>query len=169
MRLQRILDEFFRIFARSLEEFAKGFAIFPTVVANAILPIASLSVSFDAKPRQRGDFEGRIAEITDRLKQSGSDAQALLIELEQLMEARRQQLLDAQGRLHTLQLEESEVGERVQLLQAVQPEAAVAINNLLDESLETRDKRSARRDWLIFGMGVLLSAAISLAFFLLAS
>ena len=83
------------------------------------------------------------------------------------MEARRQQLMDAQGRLLQLQLEESDVQERVKLLQEVQPEAAVAINNLLDESLEARDKRSARRDWLIFGMGVFLSAAISLVFFLM--
>ena len=53
--------------ARILEEFAKTFAIFPTVLANAILPLARISVGIDAKPRQRGDFEDRIAEITDRL------------------------------------------------------------------------------------------------------
>ena len=153
--------------ARILEEFAKTFAIFPTVLANAILPLARISVGIDAKPRQRGDFKDRIAEITDRLKQSGSDAQSLLIELEQVMAARRQQLLDAQGRLQELQVAESEVKQRVELLQAVRPESAVAINNLLDESLKARDKRSARRDWLIFGMGVLISAVISFVFFLL--
>lgn len=168
MTLQRILEEFFRAVARGLEQFARGFAVFPTIIANAILPITSLSVRIDGTPRQRGDLQDRIAEITDHLKRSGSDAHALLIELEQVIEARRQQLLDAQGRLHMLQFEESEVKERVELLRAVKPEAAVAINNLLDESLEARDKRSARRDWLIFGMGVLLSTAISLAFFLLA-
>ena len=101
------------------------------------------------------------------MKQSGSDAQSLLIELEQVMAARRQQLLDAQGRLQELQVAESEVKQRVELLQAVRPESAVAINNLLDESLKARDKRSARRDWLIFGMGVLISAVISFVFFLL--
>jgi len=84
------------------------------------------------------------------------------------MEARRQQLMDAQARLLAMQVEESEINERVQALQAVQPEAAVAINALLDESLEARDKRGARRDWLIFGMGILATVVVSLIFFLVA-
>lgn len=153
--------------SRVLTGLAREIAVFPTALANVLTPVLGLSVSVESRPRARGDIERRIEDITQRLQDGGRDAQTLFVELEQVMEARRQQLMDAQARLLALQLEESEIEERVLALQSVQPEAAVAINALLDESLEARDKRGARRDWLIFGMGVAATALVSLVFYLL--
>jgi len=58
----------------------REFGFFPTTLANLLTPILGLSVSVEARPRPGGDFERRIEEITGQLRQSGSDAQALLVE-----------------------------------------------------------------------------------------
>lgn len=138
----------------------------PTSVAAVLTPLFGISVRIDSGPRPSKDFDRRIADITRRLQQSGQDAQALLAELEELMAARRQQLFDAQATLLQLQLEESAVQERVDHLKSIQPEAAVAIGGVLNESLTERERRGERRDWLIFGLGVVATAVVSLVFFL---
>lgn len=172
------MNRFFEVFAdvfaalvkdlgRVVAAFATSLSVFPTSLANAIAPLLGASIGVERRPHPHGDFERRIGEITQQLQQSGSDAQTLLDELGEVMEARRQQFFDAQARLLQMQMAESELQERVAALSAVKPEAAVAINALLDESLEARDRRGARRDWLIFGMGVLATAIVSLVFYLL--
>lgn len=156
----KVFDGVGRTMAEALGTLARVISVLPTTVADVLYPVVTASVTF-GPPAPKGDFERRIAEITEQLNRSGSEAQALLDELRGVIEARQQQMMDAQGRLLALQLEESEVEERVSMLKAVQPEAATAITALLGESLEERDKRSSRRDWLIFGMGVAASAVIS--------
>lgn len=164
--LVRALAEVWVALARTFVDVFRGVSIFPTVLANALAPFVGGTITVEVG-RPRGDFERRIQEITDQLQKSGSDAQALLDELAQVMEARQQQVRDAHASLLALQMEEYEVQERVAALKSVRPEAAGAITALLDESLEERDKRGARRDWLIFGMGVLATAIVSLIFFLM--
>jgi hypothetical protein len=92
------------------------------------------------------------------------NAQQLLGELDQVMKARQQQLYDAQANLLRLQLEEAEVEERVQALNAVRPESAEAIHALLSESLEDRDRRSGKRHWINYSLGVAVSIIISVIF-----
>lgn len=143
---------------------ARDLSIFPTASAAALAPLFGISVRVGAPRRE--SIEERIEQITGRLQESGRDAQALLAELEQLMTARQQQLMDAHASLLQLQLEESEVQDRVDALKSVQPEAARAISGLMDESLKARERRGQRRDWLIFGLGVIPSGIVSLVFYL---
>lgn len=162
--LAQALRDVFREMSRLLAQIFRDLSIFPTTLAAVLTPVLGISVRVEG-PR-RGSIEERIEQITGRLQESGRDAQSLLIELEQLMAARSQQLMDAQATLLKLQLEESEVQERVDALKSVRPEAARAIAGLMDESLAEREKRGQRRDWLIFAMGVIGSGLVSLVFFI---
>lgn len=43
----------------------------------------------------------------------------------------------------------------------MQPEAAAAISDVLNESLDTREQRAGRRDLVLFILGAIVSAAIN--------
>lgn len=163
--LRRALTEFSKQMLLGIRASVRELSILPTAMAAVLSPVLGIEVR--VKGPHRGSIEERIEQITGGLQDSGRDAQALLAELEQLMSARQQQLMDAHASLLQLQLEESEVQDRVDALNSVRPEAALAISGLMDESLEARERRGQRRDWLIFVMGVAGSGLVSLALYFL--
>lgn len=144
---------------------SKSLAMAPTAIADAISQL--LVPTQTIRSPRRASFEDRFDQLTQSLRKSGSDAQALIEELERVLAARHQQMQEAQERMAAMEGEESAMRERLEALSAIEPEAATAINSLLDESLDRREQRMARRDWVLVGIGALLSAAVSLFFFLL--
>ena len=67
--------------------------------------------------------------------------------MERVITIRSQTVAEAQRRIEELTKVEEETETRIAPLKQVRPEAAEAINNLMNDTLERRDKQSKKGTW----------------------
>lgn len=115
-------------------------------------------------PRQpQQSYSEKLHRLTESLRSSSHEVDSVLAELADV--ARKRQEAAAQLEEQLLKLEEREqaLQERVKVLENVPLPVAEYFASLTSAG----EKRSARRDYMLFGAGVLVSTVISIAFFLL--
>ncbi|RXW31092.1 hypothetical protein [Propioniciclava flava] len=117
-----------------------------------------------ATPRRapNGDFDERLAELTAQLESSGLKTQELLDEMQHAMVERSNAVAEVQKRVEALREQEAEARNELAELEKVKPEAAEAFNRLVGDALDVRDKRSAKRDLVIFLLGCVFSVITGL-------
>ncbi|MCK4607110.1 MAG: hypothetical protein KAU35_07435 [candidate division Zixibacteria bacterium] len=100
----------------------------------------------------------RLAELTADLNRASSDVDSVLEELAQVARARESSVKRLESELQNLEERESQLKEKVDLLENVPLPVAEHFARLL----KSGDKRSARRDYALFVAGVLVTTVLAI-------
>jgi hypothetical protein len=134
-----------------------------SVVAAA--PIEKALRRFFRIPRRTPTetYAERLAKLTDTLKRSSEDVDGVIEELSTVARERENAVRKLEADLASLSEREQELQKRVDDLQNVPLPVAEHFAALTSVG----EKRSARRDYVLFGLGVVVSTVISIIFFLI--
>ncbi len=103
-------------------------------------------------------YSERLAELTASLTQSTKQVDAVLAELAHVAKEREATVHALEANLSNLEGREKDLQTRIDALQQVPLPAVEHFAKLL----ETGEKRSAWRDYALFGAGVIVSTAIAI-------
>ncbi len=102
-------------------------------------------------------YSERLHELTDSLTRASREVDALLVELSRVADDRQKAVTVLEADLSTLEGREQELKEKIQILEKVPLPVAEHFAQLL----EVGEKRSARRDYLLFGSGVVVTTLLA--------
>jgi predicted RNase H-like nuclease (RuvC/YqgF family) len=102
-------------------------------------------------------FQERMGKLGEELKRASAQIDATLVEMRSITESRERSISTLEGRLQELASHEEALKKKVETLKQV---PLHAVDYFL-QATEKSEKRSARRDYLLFGSGVLVSTAIT--------
>lgn len=106
-------------------------------------------------------YTERLAHLTGTLKKSSADVDAIVEELATVARDREAAVLKLESDLAALTTREQELQKRVSDLQNL----PLSVAEHFAAMTSAGEKRSARRDYLLFGLGVLVSTVLSIIFF----
>lgn len=112
-------------------------------------------------PRPRASFEERIDSIAARLQSSATDADDLVRELDQLVQARRDTLRAVEAAIADLQERERDATARIEALEATDPEVAKYFAELTRKDAEPLTAQN-KRYFLVGLAGAFIGIAISI-------
>lgn len=102
-------------------------------------------------------FQDRMSKLGEELKRASAQIDATLLEMRSITEAREQSIATLESRLQELASHEETLKKKVETLKQV---PLHAVDYFL-QATEKSEKRSVRRDYLLFVSGVLVSTAIT--------
>lgn len=108
-------------------------------------------------------YTQRLARLTDSLRRSSADVDALIEELSSAAQQREAAALKLEADLATLSAREQDLKKRVSHLQDLPLQVAEHFAALTKAS----ERKNARRDYMLFGLGVLVSTLLSIIFFVI--
>ena len=136
-------------------------------VVQNILPVevinAKIRELLGLPEKRTKSYEERIRELTESLASASSEVDRILYEMAHVARERQSAVLALEQDLSELSKREKELQERIENLEKVPIPAA----QYFAELVEKGERRSAWRDYMLFGLGVLVSTAISIALRLL--
>jgi hypothetical protein len=103
-------------------------------------------------------FAERIKSLTKKLEQSSIEVDIVLKEISKVAEERSIAIKNIEVDLTTLQIREKELKEKIEHLEKTPLPVAEYFVQLTTQS----EKRSARRDYLLFGAGAVISTIITI-------
>ena len=143
-----------------------------TLVAGALSLITTyLAFSRGRRQRQRelaerglvSHYGDRVQELSKELKRASAEFDAVLQEMTEVSQDRGQVLERLESRLNQMKEREKEMQDRIQALEGV---PLPAMEYFL-QAMEKGERRSALRDYLLFGAGVVVSTFVALILSLL--
>lgn len=106
-------------------------------------------------------------ELFVRLRAAGTDFDAIREEMDKVAKERSAYLSDLEKRLADMQAREESLKISIEALSEVKPQAAQEFVRLLGDQQAVSEKRSARRDYILFSLGALVGLAIQVVFSLI--
>ena len=103
-------------------------------------------------------YSERLAELTTNLTKASREVDLILGELAQVAKSRESAVTKLESDLSGLESREKELKEKIEALQKVPIPVAEHFTKLLASG----EKKSARRDYLLFGAGVLVTTFIAI-------
>jgi len=103
-------------------------------------------------------YSDRIEELNRRLSETSVEMDNILREMGQVVRGRAAAADQLEQQVSTLSHQETQLKNRIALLE----NTPVEILEAFEEAMDKGEKRSASRDYLLFGAGVLVSAAVSI-------
>jgi DNA-binding TFAR19-related protein (PDSD5 family) len=125
-------------------------------VAVALGRLLSIEVIRDAK-RGTGSYQDQVSALTEALHRSGEETARLLQEMEEVARERLQAVTLVEEQLRDLETREQEASARLQRLQALEPEVAQDFAAAVSQLVDSGERISRRRDYILFLAGVLVS------------
>lgn len=104
-------------------------------------------------------YSERLAELTENLSKASREVDAVLAELAQVAKDRAQAVEQLETDLANMSGRERELKERIDTLE----KTPLAVAEHFAKLVAPGEKRSAMRDYLLFGAGVVVSTAIGIA------
>ncbi|MDF0665307.1 MAG: hypothetical protein P0119_04435 [Nitrospira sp.] len=104
-------------------------------------------------------YSERLAELTENLSKASREVDAVLAELAQVAKDRAQAAQQLETDLATMSGREKELKERIDALE----KTPLAVAEHFVKLVAPGEKKSAMRDYLLFGAGVVVSTAIGIA------
>jgi len=144
-----------------LSIFPNLFLEIATMLIGLVLsaPVTRLIVKlFASKPKQKVPYSEQLSALTSSLIKSTKQVDIILAELSSVTKDRERALTKLESELSILENREIETKKRIEDLQNI-PLAAVEHFAQLTTAGE---KRSARRDYLLFAAGVIVSTLIAI-------
>jgi len=108
--------------------------------------------------KQGINFRERMEKLTNSLAQASSEVDKILEEMTMVSRVREETLKNLESRLDELSEHEEELQTRIESLQSV---SIPAVEHFI-EAVEKGEKRSASRDYILFGAGVIVSTVITI-------
>jgi chromosome segregation ATPase len=133
----------------------------------AMLSLIVFAITSEARRRRRKEREltyrgsgygDRIVRLADQLNQSSQEVNDLFRELTEVASQRQSAITRLQGEVKTLEGQERELAHKVKALKDVPLPVAEHFAELVGRV----EKRSARRDYLLFSAGVLVTTLIAI-------
>jgi len=112
------------------------------------------------KPSTPESYSKRLASLLESLGRASSEVDSVLSELAQIADERETTVRKLEGDLEKLSEREQQMQKRIQDLQSVPVPVAEHFAALVAQG----EKRSARRDYILFGAGFLLSTVTAVIF-----
>jgi hypothetical protein len=103
-------------------------------------------------------YSEKLTNLTSNLMKSSKEMDALLAELAQVAKDREQAVKKMEADLSNLQGREQELQKKIEHLEKV----PLPVAEYFAQLTSTGEKRSARRDYLLFGAGVVVSTVIAI-------
>lgn len=104
-------------------------------------------------------YSERLAELTESLSKASREVDAVLVELARVSQDRAKAVQQLETDLATMEGREKELKERIEALE----KTPLAVAEHFAKLVAPGERRSAMRDYLLFGAGVLVSTAIGIA------
>ena len=102
----------------------------------------------------------KLARLVDNLTRTSKEVDSILAEIAQTTRDRETTITKLESEINKLEISEKEYKERIEALKNV-PIPAI---DYLVKQLEPGEKKSARRDYLLFLAGVIASAVVTIIF-----
>jgi septal ring factor EnvC (AmiA/AmiB activator) len=118
---------------------------------------------FKKKQEAKKSYGERLAVLSDNLQRSSQQVDDILAELASVAKEREQGILTLEKEMEALQLHEKDMRQRIESLQNVPLPAVEHFAKMMNST----EKRKARRDYLLFGAGVVVSTVIAIGLKLL--
>lgn len=139
-------------------------SILAGVMALSPVVQARIRAILKKPPQQpKKSYSERLHRLTESLRTSSQEVDAILHELAEVAKERQEAAFRLESQLSQLQTREQKLQERVQALEKLPLPVAEYFATLTAAG----EKRSAMRDYLLFGAGVVVSTLLSIVFFLL--
>ena len=110
------------------------------------------------KPEPEKTYSQRLSELTHSLTNASGEVDSLLTELGQVAKEKETSVRKLEQGLTALEQKEQELKDRIKTLEDVPIPAAEHFARLM----ETGEKRSAMRDYALFGAGVVVTTVITI-------
>lgn len=103
-------------------------------------------------------YSERVSRLTESLSKASAEVDEVLREIAVISRERSQAVTELERQLEELATREKQFKERIEALEKVPLEAVQHFEKMLEKG----DKRSAWRDYMLFGLGVLVSTVIAI-------
>ena len=131
-------------------------------VASAVIAIgANIATHYLQKwlsPKKEKTYGERLQELISRLSEATRSVDAILGEVAEVAKNREASVNKLESELHELEAKERQMQERLQVLS----NTPIPVAEHFAEIMKTSEKSSARRDYLLFGAGVVVSTVIAI-------
>lgn len=104
-------------------------------------------------------YSEKLSNLTNKLEESSREVDKVLKEIAQVADNRQKTVEKLEHDLTTLEAKENHLKEKISALESTPVEAAKHFADLVSEG----EKRGAKRDYLLFGAGVLVSTVVAIA------
>jgi septal ring factor EnvC (AmiA/AmiB activator) len=109
-------------------------------------------------PNETTPYTEKLERLTSSMAEASQEMDALLAEFAKVAKERHEAMQKVESELRELEQKEKELQDRIEHLQNVPLPVAEHFAKLTS----TGEKRSARRDYLLFGAGVVVSTVIAI-------
>ena len=113
---------------------------------------------------QKATFAERMRIQTQNLQLASAELDELLREMKEEAASREAAVSQLEGKVIELAEREQALQSRVEALSVVSPRAVQEFVTLLEEQQTKGERRSARRDYILFALGVLVTIALTFVF-----
>ena len=121
--------------------------------ANLLSKLLSVELN-DSVP----SYRDRITRTLDSLKKASEEMETATFEFNSIMKEKQSTIDELESKLTGLSTKETELTSKIETLQKVPLEALTHFENILNKG----DKRSAYRDYILFGTGVVVSVIVTI-------
>ena len=111
------------------------------------------------EPKPQKTYSKRLWELTSSLTSASSQVDLFLNELSSVAKEREASVRQLQDGLKSLEKQEKDLRDSIEALQ----QTPLPVADYLARILESREKRSAKRDYVLFGSGVVATTVIAIA------
>ena len=118
----------------------------------------TLSIFFKKKEKTP-TYQEKISRLTENLSKASKEVDEVLKEISAVSVERAQGISELEKQLAELSNREQQTKARIEALEKIPLEAVQHLEKILDKG----DKRSALRDYMLFGLGVVVSTIIAIA------
>lgn len=108
---------------------------------------------------EKVSYSERLSELTKKLEESSREVDEVLREIGEVTEKRQSAVEALEHDLTDLEAKEADLKEKISALENTPVEAAKHFADLVSDG----EKRGAKRDYLLFGAGVMVSTVVAIA------
>ncbi len=110
------------------------------------------------KEEPQKTYSERLSELTANLTKASREVDSVIGELAQVARGRESSIQKLETDLASLEAREKELKEKIETLQKV----PIPVADHFAKLIESGEKRNARRDYVLFGAGVLVTTVIAI-------
>jgi hypothetical protein len=136
------------------------------IIAVVVAVIMQLIYSYSLRKKRAARREvppgERIQQSISKLSSASQEIDAIIRDIVQDIKSRQTILEELKARHQTLSLEEAELSKRVEMLKDLPLEVAKYFQQISEQALQQVEKKRARRDILMFILGILVTNVIAM-------
>lgn len=131
--------------------------LFTAVVASSGL-VRSVLYRVLGKPEPKKTYAVRLSELTQSLTNASAEVDSILAELSRVAKEKQSSVKQLEQGLSNLEKQEDELKDRIAALENV----PIPVAEHFAKLIESGEHRSAKRDYVLFGAGVLVTTLIAI-------